>query len=680
MTQSTTVEIGHMKNKTFVQIDIDDNTNEIDGTDQREDLKVPNELPKSLKNTNASNNSFEFYLDRIPGSPYPLKPEVFPGGLDWVTEEEADTDLVKELGVGQMAAMASAVTFQKNGNMDFLICTMCKTGIVTGNKLLNELHTSDREMKSLMIYICIQFNLFPKHVCRGMINLVGDEILFILKKTKNSPSQVCGMFLPQQCSDSPLPPWTIKLPTPSVKTPEPLTSPKTRGKVKILHVTDLHVDDEYEEGSDVNCPYPLCCRKTSNWNKPGNMTPVARLARNVIGGSNDHTGVGDPAWIPEVAGKWGSFGHCDIPKRTLSKLLQEAAMQNPDLVYVTGDFPAHDIWNQTRKSIVDSISQASKMIKEAFPNTPIVMAVGNHDIAPSNSFPVNSVNEIGYNPRWLYKNLEKIWSDWVPLSSRESLVRGGYYSVSPMPGLRVISMNGNDCHSLNWWLLIEHKDSSGQIEWLIEELEKAKIKKERVHIVTHVPPGSYDCEPNWSKHFAHILARYADLIAGVFSGHLHHDHWQIFYDPLNAQRPVGMTYITPSATTFSLQNPSFRIFHVDGTGDAPTWAVTDYDTFSSNITEANLPGGNLNFQLQYSAKEAYGIPDLSPASWANLTQRMTTNTTLFNEHLRFRYNYWSSPEEIKHCNKVCRRKILCNLLRGDNSNRKPCRHLWKKEK
>lgn len=34
------------------------------------------------------------------------------------------------------------------------------------------------------------------------------------------------------------------------------------GNLKILHISDLHLDSEYAEGSDADCDFPLCCR---NW-------------------------------------------------------------------------------------------------------------------------------------------------------------------------------------------------------------------------------------------------------------------------------------------------------------------------------------------------------------------------------------------------------------------------------
>ena len=64
--------------------------------------------------------------------------------------------------------------------MDFLICTMCKTGIVMGKKLMFDMKKSDREIQSLVIHVCIEFGMFPADVCRGMLNVVGVSLSRIM--------------------------------------------------------------------------------------------------------------------------------------------------------------------------------------------------------------------------------------------------------------------------------------------------------------------------------------------------------------------------------------------------------------------------------------------------------------------------------------------------------------------
>ena len=45
---------------------------------------------------------------------------------------------------------------------------------------------------------------------------------------------------------------------------------------------------------------------------------------------------------------------------------------------------------------------------------------------------------------------------------------------------------------------------------------------------------------------------------------------------------------------------------------------------------------------------------------------------------RYAHNYWTEPSELNSCDSRCRRQVLCFLLVGDSSNRKPCAKLPKR--
>lgn len=66
-----------------------------------------------------------------------------------------------------------------------------------------------------------------------------------------------------------------------------------RKQFTILHLTDTHVDLEYQEGFNTDCGEPFCCRQKDG---PGK----------------------DAA---HSSGKWGSLFNCDIPLSTLEQSL-----------------------------------------------------------------------------------------------------------------------------------------------------------------------------------------------------------------------------------------------------------------------------------------------------------------------------------------------------------------------
>ncbi len=67
--------------------------------------------------------------------------------------------------------------------------------------------------------------------------------------------------------------------------------------IKVLHLTDLHVDLHYKENTNTVCGEPLCCR--------------------------ENNGPGD-------SGYWGSYG-CDLPFRTLESALKHIKQHHNDV-------------------------------------------------------------------------------------------------------------------------------------------------------------------------------------------------------------------------------------------------------------------------------------------------------------------------------------------------------------
>ena len=49
-----------------------------------------------------------------------------------------------------------------------------------------------------------------------------------------------------------------------------------------------------------------------------------------------------------------------------------------DIIYLTGDLPAHDIWNQTREGNEAAIRTSLIKLQSRFPNTPVYSSIGNH--------------------------------------------------------------------------------------------------------------------------------------------------------------------------------------------------------------------------------------------------------------------------------------------------------------
>ena len=73
--------------------------------------------------------------------------------------------------------------------------------------------------------------------------------------------------------------------------------------------------------------------------------------------------------------------------------------------------------------------------------------------------------------------------------------------------LLVISLQTNYCNNGNWWLLINGTDPANQLHCLVNELQSAEDKHEKVHIIGHIPAGHGDCIKTWSYNYHKIINR-----------------------------------------------------------------------------------------------------------------------------------------------------------------------------
>lgn len=71
------------------------------------------------------------------------------------------------------------------------------------------------------------------------------------------------------------------------------------------------------------------------------------------------------------------------------------------------------------------------------------------------------------NISWLYQSLADTWIQLgLPEDTRESILRGAFYTTKVRPGLRVISLNMNYCAQDNFWLFINSTDPLDQLQWV----------------------------------------------------------------------------------------------------------------------------------------------------------------------------------------------------------------------
>ena len=175
--------------------------------------------------------------------------------------------------------------------------------------------------------------------------------------------------------------------------------------IRILQLTDIHLDHQYKSGTPVDCGLFICCQEGMN-------------------GSGR-------------AGQYGDY-KCDLPIATLNLLTNHLKQLNPqpDFIVYTGDNPPHDIWEESWQSQTNSTNFLVKYLSTKLPNQTIYPAMGNHETFPESFY---------YPPRYrnLTDALAEFWQRWVelPENALQTIRAGGFYTMLIRPGLRLMSIN-----------------------------------------------------------------------------------------------------------------------------------------------------------------------------------------------------------------------------------------------
>ncbi|XP_043271532.1 sphingomyelin phosphodiesterase-like [Venturia canescens] len=512
-------------------------------------------------------------------------------------------------------------------------CTICKAfvKVVISQRIEG---AAIEEIQNNIIKLCIYLNLQKELVCRGVIETQLPILLFIVDQDQQiDPADVCGLGLQSEyCSTiSDKYNWQIEI---DENPPNDIVPPDVEGDFKVLQLTDIHYDPVYEPYGNSQCGEPMCCRK----------------------GQND-TNTGD-----SVAGYWGDYNDCDLPWHALIDALVHMNSTHKDLsyIYFTGDLIDHGVWETTKEGNIESIKKSYKKMKETFPDIAIYPIIGNHEPHPLNVFAPNYIKDENFSTEWLYKLSSDLWIEygWLPESTRQTILQGGFYTVSPRRGHRIIALNNNVCYTFNWWLLLDPQDPSGQLRWLADTLLEAETNGEYVHILAHVPSGNRACYASWSRAYRKIVDRFAHIIKAQFNGHTHFDEFNVFYDLGNSSKPVNVAWNGGSLTTFTRLNPNYKVHTVE----SKTFEIIDIDTWIFNLTAANeTPESRPEWYKSYSFKEEYNLEDLSVESlhkWIVDKSKNIWTLQRYREHFYKRAD--SSTSE--YCDEECLRNLLCTIV------------------
>ncbi|ORX59557.1 sphingomyelin phosphodiesterase [Hesseltinella vesiculosa] len=536
-------------------------------------------------------------------------------------------------------------------------CSSC----ISALQLIKSLsYTSEKLLIRALINVCKRTKRVSADVCKGMMEEqvpIARKVIKTMDISGRDGHLLCAAVA-GSCPYPEVEPFNITFPKPK---PDDYPIPEPSGDLlTILHLSDWHVDPEYETNADAVCDKPFCCR--SSFTDYNNVTKPASM--------------------------WGEYT-CDTPLALVESMLEYIEEELPDVDFglMTGDIPPHEVWNTLPFLKTQLIHEGAYALlhahfdSEELVNTRLYPAIGNHEAAPTNNFPLSGSNYDENHEylslQWMYDTLMSRWRSWTALGDHAYVeTKTGSYAAYPVPGLKLISLNTNFCYTLNWWLYQRpgELDPDGMLSWLVRQLQDAEDRKERVWIVGHISPGDSTCFHDYSNYYHQIVERYAPhVIVAQFFGHTHKDEFQLFYrsDQQAAETAISVGYIGPSITPFLNVNPGFRVYKVD----SRTFEVVDAITYIADLDRATSWLDTPNWHVEYSARDAYHSPKanlphgqspLLASWWHKVTEEMESNNATFEKYWRYRSK--SSPI-VRPCDESCMEETICNIRAGKAEHR-----------
>ncbi|CAK7226792.1 hypothetical protein SEUCBS140593_006361 [Sporothrix eucalyptigena] len=501
-------------------------------------------------------------------------------------------------------------------------------------------HLGNDDFVDVITEICILAGIEDTDVCEGSIALEGPIIAHDLRSMSigSHTSEVFCAYVFGLCSLPAVRSYSVPFPSAKPATSRPASSGKT--PIQVVHFSDIHVDRFYETGASYNCTKNICCRPYTTADAPGN---------------NDYP-----------AGAYGNHA-CDSPVTLEESLYSAAKTIAPDAAFTifTGDVVEGAIWLVNETEVTTDLQDAYAMMA-SYGLPTVYGVVGNHDTAPVNSWPPADIDTT-ISSQWAYDTLSSAWAQWIGSSDAATADTnpGAYSAVTG--NLRIISINTNMYYEENFWLYAAtmETDPSGQLAWLVDELQAAETAGQRVWLLGHMPMGSSNTLYDGSNYFQQIVDRYEATIAALFFGHTHKDEFEVAYSDYTARsaaNAIAMSYIAPALTPTSGM-PAFRVYSVDPF----TYGVLDVVTYAADMSSPTYDTNGPVWTKYYSAKEAYGplvgvdpsdtAAELTPAFWHNLTEVLLTNQTAFDEY----YARKSRGYDVSSCTGDCVTSEVCLL-------------------
>ena len=329
----------------------------------------------------------------------------------------------------------------------------------------------------------------------------------------------------------------------------------------------------------------------------------------------------------------------------------------PLFVTVSGDLMAHAFdcrFHHLATSGTDAdysafaaktVAFVALSLREAFPGTPVYMALGNNDSGCAD------YRETPGSP-YLQSTAESLAAG-LPAAERSavqaSAAQEGDYSASlpaPMQDTRLIVLQ-DIFESRRYKGCAAAADAAAaadQIAWLRAQLTEARDRHQRVWVMAHIPPGvdvyttvrsgrdvCAGQPPEMflnSDELTETLVAFAPTVRLVVLAHTHMDEVRLLHagqlGPSSGRRaaiPAGAipAKLVPSISPVNGNNPAFTVAQVN----PRTSTLVDYEVYAAD----NQTGVGTHWAEEYRYSTTYHQPDFSAASVSRLLGGMRDDKT-----------------------------------------------------
>ena len=422
---------------------------------------------------------------------------------------------------------------------------------------------------------------------------------------------------------------------------------KERETILLYHLSDLHFQLDYEEGTSNNCG------KMAWWNAKGGKSKKPE----------------------EAAGKWGDYNWDSNPK-TLEQLSYTIQDTNfPDFILWTGDNVDHGQYLRDKDTATTTVF-VSDFAKKNCPNAIIFPIHGNHEFVGMGQ------EDFSMEKNPVVAILSKAWSNWLTPEVKKEYEEKSYFSYEAtthpysnvefdrkMNKTRIICLNTESAYGFNFYVTGELNDPGQQFEWLESLLKKMEKDGEIAIIIGHHSPGFNDFVYPWASRLRALYDRYQHIIRLSLFGHTHYEEFHVVRSIVD-NKPIGTMHVSPSFTPWQNQNPSIRVI----TLDAETKLPIKIETRTLDLSKANSDDNFAKFLLDHEFAQEYGIQNLSPSSVSELADRINTDEETAIKYKANMFANGKGAEEVKAngWNEKCRRMTSCRVSSSVARDQRHC--------